>query len=101
MLLLVPIPVVEMSAHYSGYVVQILEFRGRYGCGIRRLGLLAIFLTPLSMWLTYAVALYWSIPFLVSITATILCGRALEHIVERRVAWSNVVSVAPVPRGLC
>jgi hypothetical protein len=90
MLLFIPLPIVEISAHFSSYVIRIFEFEGEHGRGIRRLGLLALFQTPLAMWSTAAVSVIWAIPTMICLMTVAICGHALERIEDSRLAHSSL-----------
>ena len=83
---MVAFPVAELCAHFSGYIIKIFEFPFPAGRGVRRLGLLALFILPLSFWLTLSVSIYWAFPFLVCLTVIALCGHTLTVMEERQLA---------------
>ena len=83
-MVLIPIPIVELAAHYIGYMVRIVEFHPRRrGHFEKCVGSLALWGLPVAAWAVMRGDLLCALPAMVFFVLVGFTGSKLEELEER------------------
>ncbi len=80
---MVVLPIFEISAHYCGFVVRVLEAVPEdKGSFAKRVGMVSFCSSPTLSWLAANVSLSWLMPLAGCLLSLAVCGYFLEHYTE-------------------
>jgi len=98
-MVLLPVPVVEIAAHYIGYMVRIVEFHPRRrGHFAKCVGSLSLWGLPVAAWAVMRGDLLCAVPALLFFILVGITGYKLEELEEREASFEAIALRAALMR---